>query len=784
MGMKGLWSSPVLRLYEEDDLSGRATAFYLCAFAVVAFYAFYSNGPCLFFDWDGVAWAVNMDNFERLMSSFSTAMIDPLQGMFEIPYQGYRGGLPQAMIMHALGMPSLNRTVTHIFYASTLVLAVYAAGVTAGFSRKVALLGAFLLAATTLPMFTDAGYLENLGSLNPNYTYIIALTVALVALGWSIDGRSWRKTAGLMAAMVLLLLYLSWTFILYFSFVALTVLVLGVASLFADRSRVALRAKLVAAGSIIVVLLAAGVPQYLSDIGANSALWFFGIELSPLTTPPKPGLANFADFIASGIVGYTMLPEQWLMSTGVVGALFVVATTRQRKLRAFAWGYIALFIVYLGSCVAAQVWQIKNAYEGPSLYRVVSFISPLGSLFVAALVWSAVRAALTGVTWVVKWVLLPSLKAAWAAVMLAVRFFWVPSLAVPSFTAEPRAVGVHGAIPLHVILALALAIPAAMAAVDNPGAATKRCTRPYFLPLERNAVVDYLIPRAAVDIGKPYNGSVATITGLRHQQELVWVDNVTADHRLWYYSGNDLRTIGLWKYHIPTLTEVNIALTAPYFLTVAEFLAEPADKQARSLIGITRPNAKMMALWGVRYVIADHPLQVGTERLEMPVKVVEPSPYQSPIRLYELSEPNLGNYSPTEVERASDATATLALMKRPEFDGRHVVVTDADLHGSFVPARDASMTVIDGGVALHANSDGDSILVLPVQYSHCWVATGDGKLAFFRANMMQLGVRFSGRLSSEIKYRFGPFWQSSCRRLDAADSKRLNVTAARAHRQP
>ena len=124
-------------------------------------------------------------------------------------------------------------------------------------------------------------------------------------------------------------------------------------------------------------------------------------------------------------------------------------------------------------------------------------------------------------------------------------------------------------------------------------------------------------------------------------------------------------------------------------------------------------------------------------------------------------------------------------MKRPDFDGKRTVVTDADLRGSFTPARDASMTLIDGGLLIQATSDGDSIVVLPVQYSHCWVSEAQRQgnhppdVTFFRANMMQLGVRFSGRLSIEIKYRFGPFWHSRCRREDARDAERLNMAAAR-----
>jgi hypothetical protein len=88
------------------------------------------------------------------------------------------------------------------------------------------------------------------------------------------------------------------------------------------------------------------------------------------------------------------------------------------------------------------------------------------------------------------------------------------------------------------------------------------------------------------------------------------------------------------------------------------------------------------------------------------------------------------------------------------------------------------MILVDGGLSLNAESEGESLLVLPVQYSHCWVAT-DPRVTFFRANLMQLGLRFSGRLASEIKLKFGPFWHSYCRRQDAHDAERLNMAGAR-----
>ena len=47
----------------------------------------------------------------------------------------------------------------------------------------------------------------------------------------------------------------------------------------------------------------------------------------------------------------------------------------------------------------------------------------------------------------------------------------------------------------------------------------------------------------------------------------------------------------------------------------------------------------------------------------------------------------------------------LALMRSADFDGRRTVVTDAQIRGNFVHAREASMILVDGGLSLKAESE-------------------------------------------------------------------------------
>jgi hypothetical protein len=118
-------------------------------------------------------------------------------------------------------------------------------------------------------------------------------------------------------------------------------------------------------------------------------------------------------------------------------------------------------------------------------------------------------------------------------------------------------------------------------------------------------------------------------------------------------------------------------------------------------------------------------------------------------------------------------------MRAAEFDGARTVLATEKLPGDFVSAEGPSMVVERGGLSLHASSPGESLLVLPVQYSHCWQLRNAPNAALFRANLMQLGIRFSGELNAQLRQAFGPMWHSSCRVADAEDMRRLKITAAR-----
>ena len=214
-------------------------------------------------------------------------------------------------------------------------------------------------------------------------------------------------------------------------------------------------------------------------------------------------------------------------------------------------------------------------------------------------------------------------------------------------------------------------------------------------------------------------------------------------------------------------------ITAPYYLLLTEFLA-PADvMQTRSELVLTQIDPKILRLWGVRFVITDQDSAAGQLVASVALKG------DQTLRLLELDHPNLGDYSPTMVRHVNDFHSGLLLMHDPQFDGRMTVLADLPIEVPLTPASDVRLTYETYGFHLQAESAGTSVLVLPPQFSRCWSASGSGSPILFRADLMQLGIKFSGKLDVRLVFRYGPLFAADCRLKDVADINRLDITHGR-----
>jgi hypothetical protein len=230
---------------------------------------------------------------------------------------------------------------------------------------------------------------------------------------------------------------------------------------------------------------------------------------------------------------------------------------------------------------------------------------------------------------------------------------------------------------------------------------------------------------------------------------------------------------GLHAFGIPSLFEYAPTITPAFYAVTSRLLSEPGDAQMRSVTVLRRVDPRILAMLGVRFVITDAPVEAAANLRGTW------SASGATLYLYEVERPNLGDYSPTIVRNFATATDIVGRMAEAAFDPSQEIIADipGDSDG-IVAARDARVTF--DGVSLHveAESASRSILLLPLEFSRCLAIAPapSGEPVIFRADLLETGIAFSGRLDASLSIRTGPlFLNPTCRLQDYFDVTALQV---------
>ena len=143
-------------------------------------------------------------------------------------------------------------------------------------------------------------------------------------------------------------------------------------------------------------------------------------------------------------------------------------------------------------------------------------------------------------------------------------------------------------------------------------------------------------------------------------------------------------------------------------------------------------------------------------------------------KVYEYSDSNVGNYSPTNVVIARDAPSILQYLWRTSFDPRQSIILPERIEEPLVEATGGKMFFERGAIRVQAESRGHSLLLLPVQYSHCLVLSEPVTARLLPANLVQTAVLFQGSIDLRIYLEYGLF-RPGCRKQDLADLAELGI---------
>src|SRR5262249_722055 len=148
--------------------------------------------------------------------------------------------------------------------------------------------------------------------------------------------------------------------------------------------------------------------------------------------------------------------------------------------------------------------------------------------------------------------------------------------------------------------------------------------------------------------------------------------------------------------------------------------------------------------------------------------------------LFELPDPNYGNYSPTQVVTAGDALDVLQRIADPNFDFRKAVVLKEPLDRVLQPAESSRSSIVRGGWRIQARSASTSLVLLPLQFSKCLSFSehqreGGKVIAVLRANLATTALVFEGMIDVTLALQVSPFRDPYCRLRDAHEMKEFGL---------
>jgi len=757
--------------------SGRDIDWRICwsvavAFAILAPWAMDLRAGCSFVSSDGQFWSELFRYHTAQTGYLSFSSADPYQGMFDAFSASYRGWI----LLELLSGRWLGGTysVPLLLTSMSLLLggACFAAARAIELPRSTALVAALFVTMMLIP-FLHCHNIQGIYSLSPQVAYLCALPLLIVALYRPIislrSPATWLRAVALAVVAILPLLEQAMVTVITIPVTAFA----GLATLASSRSRQELGAKVFVAIFIALLFIALGILPYLSSLGGYVDFPFFFIDLNDFQATNEPTLRDaWHDFMTIVLrVDPHVQRVQWVTFASVIGtsgwvSSVAIATCHGRRTtRIFAATFaifpIVLFAVYF--VLHYLIAFIGVTYPAPQPYHFTYIAYPFLIIFLIEVV---LRMASFVARPVVRFARPAGFLSAQSSVSLATVLILlvVGTVVLPLRYARFRAGGDVATVMKEHLYGDAF----------QPGRG--------LLEYRTNAIADVLRDQLSFGEGRRFNGFVATFASYRQ-----WFTRCGEyDPSDWMNLTGDLPgrviNIGMLHHNIPTLYQTAATRTPQFYFASSALLVGSDDRTTRTWLVLSKPDARVLQLWGARYVVSDRPLPFGT----LVVAPASPNPDLSikcgdaqfaRYYLYRLDGANVGDYSPTVTELAQDAADIVRKIHQAEFDGRKAVVTDRPIGNGFIAVRSASMAYENGGLRIEASTDGESLLVLPAQYSNCWSVVGNdaSKVELFRANLIQLGLRLRGSVSVRLELRHGPFWHHTCRYADAADMRRLQV---------
>jgi hypothetical protein len=684
--------------------------------------AFHSKSPLVFYRFDGtyLLIAAAMQKIWSVSDWYFTT--NPLQGIggLELPQHF----LSDPGLWLTANLPvSIGPTAAMTFYALLLAAIICWLATRLGMAPLPTIFAAWLGPLLALPyVYPSLGFDFLWG--DPTYILLIAFNTA--AILWFLDlGRGpLVADAGRFFAIAAVCAY---TFLQFPNFAPVSVVVLAFFGLVAIAMAASMRERWIklAAATALGGLAAAMFGPLIFGLYGFAKPTFFWYEFFS-----RPGsLRDLTFFIAY----YSRWPAWIVYGLSLAGALHA-ALRGNETMRPMARGFLVFVLVNL-----ALILFFNEGWKGPRVAYIDIYIFPFYCVFAVHAVAATVESLNFGAH---------ASRAHSRAAILALCA--LPSLVLIDSWPPP---------------------------LERP---LVRNTNPFIWPPSESPVIKFLADAVAVRPGSPFRGRVASVAGSDYDPSWAsapFLSQHSYDALSLFFTGNDHRMYGMWYYNIPTLFETN-QFSSPFFhLVNARLLNAPGAIDLRSHETQSIVNDRIMALLGVRYLLSDKLLP--ERRPVLSYRLIE----GRDLHVYSVPDTNLVGYAVTDVRHATSGQDAIVLLADPAFDPRSTaVLTISDELPPLVPVSGSSLTIERGGYRVAADSPGTSLLVLPIEYSHCLHAdlTTSGAIPprLLRVNLAMAGILFSGAVKGSLTLRYGPL-SSGCRMEDWRKAEALRIGEAR-----
>ncbi|NDB36304.1 MAG: hypothetical protein EB023_13425, partial [Flavobacteriia bacterium] len=233
--------------------------------------------------------------------------------------------------------------------------------------------------------------------------------------------------------------------------------------------------------------------------------------------------------------------------------------------------------------------------------------------------------------------------------------------------------------------------------------------------------------------------------------------------------GSDL-LIDLAYENVPLINEHGHFISPPMLSLLCASFYNPKDYVDRAARSPRVFNKTMAQLMGVTTVVTDSPLP-GAQLL------IQENFNGHEIFLYQIKDSNLGGFSPVEFQTYSDLREFVELVRTKTIDFKKTALVETLIKGDLVPAKLQSLRFKNGpSIRIEAESMGQSLLVLPFDFSYCIQYSGKGNPQIVPVNLSCTGILFRGKIDGWLKFRFSPFANLEQRGRDIQRAKDLEIS--------